>query len=121
MGEEETFTKLFSKLTTICLEDTSKYQLEIFRRTLKNMVRKELGLTGRLNPGKPTLGFTDAETMMLDFDKTKFKNVKFWSLKTLKWFKLGGFLVLESTLDSYHVRARKITVNLSMMGNNIDE
>jgi hypothetical protein len=68
------------------------------------MALKVLGLTSpKLSRGKPNLGYTDPETVMLDFDKTQFKTVRFWALKTVKWFKLGGFIVLKSSKNCYHV------------------
>jgi hypothetical protein len=49
------------------------------------------------------LGITDTETVKLDFDKTPFRTVKFWALKTMKWFKLKGLIILKSSKNSYHV------------------
>jgi len=40
---------------------------------------------------------------MLDFDYMPFKSVRYWALRTLKWFKLGGFLILKSSRECYHV------------------
>ena len=61
------------------------------------------GLTKKLRQGKPILGYTDTETVKLDFDDTTFKNVKYWAERTLKWFKLGGYIILKSSKKSYHV------------------
>lgn len=66
------------------------------------MVLKESGLTEKSSP-KPILGYTDNETVMLDFDDTSFKTVKYWALKTMRWFKLGGFVILKSSKNCYHV------------------
>ena len=49
------------------------------------------------------LGFTDDETVMLDFDDTIFKQVKYWAQVTMKHFGLGGYLILKSSENSYHV------------------
>jgi hypothetical protein len=49
------------------------------------------------------LGITDQETVKLDFDKTPFKTVKYWAMRTMRWFKLKGFIILKSSKDSYHV------------------
>jgi len=49
------------------------------------------------------LGFTDDETVMLDFDETPFKTVKYWAQIALKHFGLGGFLILKSSENHYHV------------------
>ena len=56
------------------------------------------------NNGLPfILGITDQETVKLDFDKTPFKTVKYWAMRTMKWFKLKGFIILKSSENSYHV------------------
>ena len=49
------------------------------------------------------LGFTDNETVMLDFDDTTFRTVQYWARRAMKWFKLGGFIILKSSEDCYHV------------------
>jgi hypothetical protein len=49
------------------------------------------------------LGFTDIETVKLDFDDMKFKNVKYWAERTVKWFKLEGYIILKSSKNCYHV------------------
>lgn len=56
----------------------------------------------QLNP-KLILGYTDTETVMLDFDKTSFKDVRYWALRTMRWFKLEGFIILRSSENNYHV------------------
>jgi len=48
------------------------------------------------------LGITDQETVKLDFDHTSFKTVKHWALRTVKWFRLRGFIILKSSEKSYH-------------------
>jgi len=40
---------------------------------------------------------------MLDFDNTPFKWVRYWALRTMKWFKLEGFIILKSSENNYHV------------------
>lgn len=60
-------------------------------------------MTGKLSRGKPVLGFTDTETVKLDFDDTTFKKVKYWAKRAMKWFKLGGYVILKSSKKSYHV------------------
>ena len=55
------------------------------------------------SPPKFILGYTSDETVMLDLDKTKLKDVKYWARRAMRWHKLGGFLVMESSLNSYHV------------------
>ena len=60
------------------------------------------GLSGESSP-KYILGYTSDETVMLDFDDMKLKDVLYWSRRALGRFGLGGFLVLESSPGSYHV------------------
>jgi hypothetical protein len=56
------------------------------------------------NNGLPfILGVTDSESVKLDFDNTRFKTVKYWAFRTMKWFKLKGFIILKSSKNSYHV------------------
>lgn len=52
---------------------------------------------------KPILGFSDTETVMIDFDNTPFKTVKYWAFRAMRWFKLRGFIVLRSSKNHYHV------------------
>ncbi len=52
---------------------------------------------------KPILGCTDTETVKLDFDGMSFKDVKYWALRVMKWFRLEGFIILKSSKNSYHV------------------
>lgn len=42
---------------------------------------------------KPILGFTHREIVMLDLDETSFKSAKYWALKALERFNLGGFVI----------------------------
>jgi hypothetical protein len=72
---------------------------------------KVSGLKGKLKAeslnsdnGLPfILGITDQETVKLDFDNTPFRTVKYWAMRTMKWFKLKGFIILKSSENSYHV------------------
>ena len=59
-------------------------------------------MNGRSSP-KFILGYTDTETVMLDFDHMPLENVKYWAKRTMRYFKLGGFLILESSENCYHV------------------
>lgn len=52
---------------------------------------------------KSVLGITDDETVMLDFDNTPFKWVKYWALRAMSRFKLKGFIILKSSKSNYHV------------------
>jgi hypothetical protein len=49
------------------------------------------------------LGYTDKATVKLDFDDASFKEVKSWALRTMKWFRLRGFIILKSSKNHYHV------------------
>ena len=64
---------------------------------------KENGLTGKSSQGKPIFGFSDTETVKLDFDDAPYRTVKYWAERTLNWFKLGGYIILKSSKNSYHV------------------
>jgi hypothetical protein len=61
------------------------------------------GLTGKLSQDKPVLGYTDTETVKLDFDDTSFRTVRYWAKRAMGWFKLGGYVILKSSKKSYHV------------------
>jgi len=49
------------------------------------------------------LGYTDTETVKLDFDDAPFKTVKHLALRTMKWHKLEGLIILKSSERHYHV------------------
>jgi hypothetical protein len=66
-------------------------------------VLTEFGSRRMLNQAKPILGFSDTETVMIDFDNTLFKQVKRWALRTTRFHRLEGFLILRSSKNSYHV------------------
>jgi hypothetical protein len=40
---------------------------------------------------------------MLDFDDRCFRYAKDWAFRTLKQFRLGGFVILKSSKNHYHV------------------
>ena len=67
------------------------------------MVKEDIGLSEKLNPEPPMLGYTDKSTVKLDFDDIPFKFARYWALRTMKWFKLRGFLILKSSKNHYHV------------------
>lgn len=52
---------------------------------------------------KSILGFTDDETVMLEFDNMPFKQVKYWAFRAMRWFKLKCFIILKSSEKCYHV------------------
>ena len=49
------------------------------------------------------MGYIDTETVKLDLDNTSFQKAKHWASLALKKFKLGGFLILKSSKNCYHV------------------
>ena len=65
-------------------------------------VRKGLGLKEKWCH-KSILGYSDTETVKLDFDDASFKTVRFWARRAVRWFKLGGFIILKSSERCYHV------------------
>jgi len=60
-------------------------------------------LKAESNNLKFIMGITDIETVKLDFDNISFKTVKYWAFRTMKWFKLEGFIILKSSENNYHV------------------
>jgi hypothetical protein len=66
------------------------------------MVWRELGLSRTSNLNS-VIGFTDTETVLLDFDSVSFRTVRYWARRAVKWFKLGGFIILKSSESCYHV------------------
>jgi hypothetical protein len=52
---------------------------------------------------KPTLGFTCAEIVMVDCDDMPFRVVKKWARIVMEKCRLGGFIILKSSKNSYHV------------------
>ena len=72
-------------------------------------LRKKLNLNNEWNRNF-VLGYTDEETVMLDFDNTSFKTVRYWASRAMKWFRLQGYLILKSSPNNYHVVFnRKVT------------
>lgn len=69
----------------------------------KSMVPEVFGLTKKLSQGKPIFGLTDDEAVMIDFDNVTFRTAKYWAFRTMKWFKLEGFIILKSSEKCYHV------------------
>jgi len=52
---------------------------------------------------KPVLGYSDISTVKLDFDNKPLRTVKYWANRVCRFFKLEGFLILNSSKGSYHV------------------
>jgi len=73
-----------------------------FSNILKDTALKVIGLTEKWNPSS-VIGITNTETVKLDFDDASFKTVRYWAKRAMRWFKLGGFLILKSSANHYHV------------------
>ena len=56
------------------------------------------------------IGDWDKETVRLDWDDTALAEVKLWSLRVCRWFKLEGFIILRSSMKNYVVKQKKRTV-----------
>lgn len=70
--------------------------------TLMSMVLLGAGFGVKSSPDF-CVGFTDDETVMLDLDNLSFREVKRLARRALEFWGLGGFLVLRSSVGSYHV------------------
>jgi len=68
----------------------------------KITVQLASGLRKKSSP-RPILGYTDTETVKLDFDDRCLRYAKDWAVRTLKQFRLGGFVILKSSRNHYHV------------------
>lgn len=66
------------------------------------MVLKGHGLNEKWNHNS-ILGYSDTETVKLDFDNTPFRTVRYWALRTMKWHKLEGYIIFKSSEKCYHV------------------
>jgi hypothetical protein len=66
------------------------------------MVKLVDGLTEKWSHNS-IIGYSDSETVMLDFDHTPFRDVKYWAGRVMKRFRLGGCLILKSSDENYHV------------------
>jgi hypothetical protein len=81
------------------------------------MATRANGLGKRLCP-EFILGYTDKQTVMLDFDNTPFKQVRSWASRVCKHFKLKDLLILKSSKNCYHVvfdRTIPWSVNISIV------
>jgi hypothetical protein len=69
------------------------------------MKKKEIGrLLSRLKVSKPLTplsGYWSKHTVMLDLDRMKLRTVKYWAFRTLRFFKLEGFIILRSSKGNY--------------------
>ena len=67
------------------------------------MAKEGFGLTKKYNQASPIYGYSDTETVMVDFDDTPLRVVKNFALRALEFHKLDGFIILKSSENSYHV------------------
>ena len=67
------------------------------------MAKEGFGLTKKYNQANPIYGYSDTETVMVDFDDTPLRVVKNFALRALEFHKLDGFIILKSSENSYHV------------------
>lgn len=51
-------------------------------------------------------GDWDTETVRLDFDDTSLDEVLYWVFRATSWFKLEGFLVLQSSMKKYVLKRK---------------
>lgn len=51
----------------------------------------------------PIFGYSDRTTVKLDFDGEQFGKVKYWAERAMKHFRLGGYVILKSSRDHYHM------------------
>jgi len=66
------------------------------------MASRVSGLTGK-SKANPILGYSDTETVKLDFDDASFRIARYWAERTSRWFRLRGFIILKSSKNHYHV------------------
>lgn len=67
---------------------------------VETAIKDEIEAEIRANP---ILGFTDKATVKIDFDDRSFKTTKYWAFRTLKRFRLRGFIILKSSEKHYHM------------------
>lgn len=58
------------------------------------------------DPNRVTWGDWADDVVHLDFDDTPLCEVKFWAYRTCFWFKLGGFIILRSSMEEYVVKKK---------------
>lgn len=65
-------------------------------------------MLGQKSKAKSSLVFGDwdTETVRLDFDDTSLDEVRLWAYRATFFFKLEGFLILESSMKNYVVKQK---------------
>ena len=49
------------------------------------------------------LGYSSTDTVMLDFDLILYSTVRYWAGRTMNFHELEGYIILLSSVHSYHV------------------
>lgn len=52
------------------------------------------------------IGNNERNTVMLDFDLVPLEEVKYWCFRAMRWFKLDGFMILESSMKEKLIKGR---------------
>lgn len=73
-------------------------------------------MTEKLTPSRPTVGYTSSTTVMLDLDNFCFEEVRYWAHRIRGEFRLGGFLILESSQRHHHVVFDRSVSPLDVIG-----
>jgi len=47
---------------------------------------------------------TDDETVILDLDNMTLRTARYWARRAMKWHRLGGFVILKSSINNYRAR-----------------
>jgi len=56
-------------------------------------------MTDQKSSLRVVVGNNERDTVMLDFDLVPFEEVRYWCFRAYRWFKLWGFLILESSAE----------------------
>jgi hypothetical protein len=73
------------------------------RKNIRHQGKQKRSKSQKLKRGKPIIGYTDHSTVKLDFDDMPFREVKYWAIRAMNWFKLEGFIILKSSKNHYHM------------------
>jgi len=59
----------------------------------------------------PVWGDWDRETVRLDFDETPLDEVKYWAFRAMHWFKLEGFIILQSSRKVKEIKYKRKVIH----------
>ncbi len=100
------FPSCEAHLLRLCASQRSSFRQVLFKHfsseILSNTVSEGAGLTQKSSPSKPILGYSDTSTVKLDFGDVSYKFVKYWAIRTMKWFRLRGLEILKSNKSHCH-------------------